>query len=77
MASVVCFASVVMAWYGVNFVLGAGLHSYGFGSGDDRWIYLAGLANISLVVHATWRHRLGQTFTSPPGSLQLCRLQSP
>jgi hypothetical protein len=22
-----------MAWYGVNFVLGVGLHSYGFGSG--------------------------------------------
>jgi len=22
-----------MAWYGVNFVLGAGLHSYGFGTG--------------------------------------------
>lgn len=57
-ASVVCFASVVMAWYGVNFVLGAGLHSYGFGSGDDRWIYLAGLVNISLVVHATWRYRV-------------------
>ncbi len=54
-AAAVCFASVVMAWYGVNFVLGAGLHSYGFGSGDDRWIYLTGLANISLVVHAAWR----------------------
>jgi len=26
--AVVSFASVVMAWYGVNFVLGAGLHSY-------------------------------------------------
>jgi hypothetical protein len=24
---------VLMAWYGVNFVLGAGLHSYGFGTG--------------------------------------------
>jgi cytochrome c-type biogenesis protein CcsB len=29
--SVLCFSLVVMAWYGVNFVLGAGLHSYGFG----------------------------------------------
>ena len=25
--------SIIMAWYGVNFVLGVGLHSYGFGSG--------------------------------------------
>ena len=32
-ASVVCFLSVVMAWYGVNFVLGVGLHSYGFVEG--------------------------------------------
>ena len=30
-ASVVCFLAVLMAWYGVNFVLGKGLHSYGFG----------------------------------------------
>ena len=33
--SVVSFNAVLMAWYGVNFVLGTGLHSYGFGSGDS------------------------------------------
>jgi ABC-type transport system involved in cytochrome c biogenesis permease subunit len=54
--SVVCFSSVVMAWYGVNFVLGAGLHSYGFGSGDNTLVYLAGLLNISLVVHGAMRY---------------------
>src|SRR5262249_19984530 len=31
--SIVAFLSVIMAWYGVNFVLGVGLHSYGFSSG--------------------------------------------
>jgi hypothetical protein len=31
--SVIAFQNVLMAWYGVNFVLGAGLHSYGFGTG--------------------------------------------
>jgi cytochrome c-type biogenesis protein CcsB len=31
--SVIAFLSVLMAWYGVNFVLGVGLHSYGFASG--------------------------------------------
>jgi len=30
---VVAFSLVIMAWYGVNYVLGAGLHSYGFGGG--------------------------------------------
>jgi cytochrome c-type biogenesis protein CcsB len=34
-----CFALVVMAWYGVNFVLGAGLHSYGFGGGGQGWVF--------------------------------------
>jgi ABC-type transport system involved in cytochrome c biogenesis permease subunit len=32
-AAAVCFNGVLMAWYGVNFVLGKGLHSYGFGGG--------------------------------------------
>ena len=31
--AVLAFQCVIMAWYGVNFVLGVGLHSYGFGSG--------------------------------------------
>ena len=37
-ASIVCFMSVVMAWYGVNFVLGVGLHSYGFTEGGGQGI---------------------------------------
>jgi cytochrome c-type biogenesis protein CcsB len=39
--SIGCFSLVVMAWYGVNFVLGAGLHSYGFGGGGRAWVYTA------------------------------------
>jgi ABC-type transport system involved in cytochrome c biogenesis permease subunit len=39
--SVICFSLVVMAWYGVNFVLGAGLHSYGFGGGGKGYVYAA------------------------------------
>jgi cytochrome c-type biogenesis protein CcsB len=39
--SVLCFALVVMAWYGVNFVLGAGLHSYGFGGGGQGYVCTA------------------------------------
>jgi ABC-type transport system involved in cytochrome c biogenesis permease subunit len=29
----VCFATVLMSWYGVNFILAAGMHSYGFEHG--------------------------------------------
>ncbi len=36
--SILAFALVIMAWYGVNFVLGAGLHSYGFGAGGVEYV---------------------------------------
>jgi len=36
--SVIGFLLVLMTWYGVNFVLGRGLHSYGQGSGGAEWI---------------------------------------
>jgi ABC-type transport system involved in cytochrome c biogenesis permease subunit len=36
--SVVAFNLVIMAWYGVNYVLGAGLHSYGFGAGGIQYV---------------------------------------
>jgi cytochrome c-type biogenesis protein CcsB len=36
--SVICFSLVIVAWYGVNFVLGAGLHSYGFGGGGQEYV---------------------------------------
>ncbi|MGZ3724264.1 MAG: cytochrome c biogenesis protein [Pseudobdellovibrio sp.] len=37
-SGVITFSLVVMAWYGVNFVLGAGLHSYGFGAGGLEYV---------------------------------------
>jgi len=33
-----CFLTVIMAWYGVNFVLASGLHSYGFGTGGLPYV---------------------------------------
>ncbi len=39
--SVMCFSLVLMAWYGVNFVLGSGLHSYGFGGGGQMYVFSA------------------------------------
>ncbi|MBI3316111.1 MAG: cytochrome c biogenesis protein CcsA [Candidatus Omnitrophica bacterium] len=42
-SSILGFLLVLMTWYGVNFVLGRGLHSYGFGSGGMTLVmyYLA------------------------------------
>ena len=36
--SVLMFFLVLMAWYGVNFILGKGLHSYGFGAGGQEFV---------------------------------------
>jgi len=36
--AVISFSLVIMSWYGVNFVLGAGLHSYGFGAGGVEYV---------------------------------------
>ena len=58
--AVSCFALVIVAWYGVNFVLGAGLHSYGFGGGGkvfvgSFWAFRA----------STWRPPFGDRAPCP------------
>lgn len=55
-ASVVCFLTIIMAWYGVNFVLGAGLHSYGFGAGGEPYIYSFVVFDALFVAFASWRY---------------------
>jgi ABC-type transport system involved in cytochrome c biogenesis permease subunit len=59
-ASVFCFLSVIMAWYGVNFVIGVGLHSYGFTEGGSQGSMLTIIACVlALPVAAAWRRHLG------------------
>ena len=53
-ASIVCFLSVVMAWYGVNFVLGVGLHSYGFVDGGSQGM-------MTVIILAFWPFRSAAT----------------
>ena len=56
-ASIVAFNAVLMAWYGVNFILGTGLHSYGFGTGGSE-LLIAGVVGLDLlfVAIAAARH---------------------
>ena len=56
-ASVVCFLAVLMAWYGVNFVLGKGLHSYGFGIGGETYVAIGVALDLVFVGFAIWRYR--------------------
>ncbi|VVM07995.1 cytochrome c biogenesis protein [Methylacidimicrobium tartarophylax] len=52
--SVLCFLSVLMAWYGVNYVLGKGLHSYGFGSGAVGPVAGFALAQLLFALWCSW-----------------------
>ena len=52
-----CFSLVIVAWYGVNFVLGAGLHSYGFGGGGKLFMGSFIGAQAIYVALALWRSR--------------------
>lgn len=51
-SGVVAFSLVIMAWYGVNFVLGAGLHSYGFGAGGVEYVAGFVIAHFLFVLYA-------------------------
>jgi cytochrome c-type biogenesis protein CcsB len=70
--SIVGYLGVLMAWYGVNFVLGTGLHSYGFGSGG--YAYVGGFVAFELlvIVAAVLRRRVEQSRTrgAATGELQ-------
>jgi hypothetical protein len=61
---------VVMAWYGVNFVLGAGLHSYGFSTGGRGSVAALTLLQFAYVGGASWlRSRMRSA--AKPGSESL------
>jgi len=55
--TVMAFLGVLMAWYGVNFVLGVGLHSYGFGTGGMGWVLLYVGLQVGFIAAAGVRFR--------------------
>lgn len=61
--SVLAFSSVVMSWYGVNFVLGAGLHTYGFGAGGVEYVAAFVAVHVLFVIYVVTlrQSRLKQT----------------
>ena len=57
--SALCFLGILMTWYGVNFVLARGLHSYGFGGGGLPYVsgFVAG--DIILLLFFSRRYKIG------------------
>jgi cytochrome c-type biogenesis protein CcsB len=66
--TVAAFLSVLMAWYGVNFVLGVGLHSYGFSSGGATAVIVFTSVQLAYVLVAAFIYRRAGRF---PRELQL------
>ena len=69
-ASVVCFLAVLMAWYGVNFVLGKGLHSYGFGIGGETYVATFIVLDLLFVGFAVWRYRTSKSVVAPVDEIE-------
>jgi ABC-type transport system involved in cytochrome c biogenesis permease subunit len=64
-SAIVCYIAVLASWYGVNFLLGAGLHSYGFGGGGSSWVYWAIELDIMYVCIATLIYRKNLAWLRP------------
>lgn len=58
LGSVLAFLLVLMAWYGVNFILGVGLHSYGFSSGGATGMAVFVGLELLWVGFATLRYKM-------------------
>ncbi len=56
MSSIIGFLLVLMTWYGVNFVLGRGLHSYGQGAGGMQWVIYFLIFESVFTALAFWKH---------------------
>jgi cytochrome c-type biogenesis protein CcsB len=76
--SVICFSTVLMSWYGVNFVLGAGLHSYGFGTGGQGYVATYVLAQLAFVAIAWMSNRRNEpaTESNAVSEMNLVRAES-
>jgi ABC-type transport system involved in cytochrome c biogenesis permease subunit len=74
--AVLAFQGVLMAWYGVNFVLGVGLHSYGFGTGGLGWALLFVAAEIGFVSLAVIRETQSARRSSNPPATSTPQLVS-
>jgi len=75
-SGVVCFLAVLMAWYGVNFVLGKGLHSYGFGVGGFGYVLGFVAVELAFVGIAALRRRQGAAGRISPGPHGVVALQA-
>lgn len=55
--SVIGLLAISFTWYGVNYILGTGLHSYGFGSGGEIYYYIFILSQLIFLTIVSYKHQ--------------------
>lgn len=55
-SAILGFAAIVWTFYGVNYVMATGLHSYGFGSGGEFWVALWAIAELVFLIVCRLRY---------------------
>ena len=63
--SVLGFWLVLMTWYGVNFVLATGLHSYGFGSGGGKYVLGYMILETLFLIGVTYKYNKNRPEEEP------------
>jgi cytochrome c-type biogenesis protein CcsB len=58
LGAIAAYLLILMAWYGVNFVLGVGLHSYGFSSGGAKFVSFFIGIEMAWILAATLRVKI-------------------
>lgn len=58
--SIIGLMAISFTWYGVNYILGTGLHSYGFGSGGEGYYFLFLLAELLFLAFCFKQHKQSQ-----------------
>lgn len=62
--SIIGLLAISFTWYGVNYILGTGLHSYGFGSGGEIYYYLFVSFELLFISYFLLKKALTDTSTS-------------
>lgn len=71
-AAVICFALIVWTFYGVNYLMASGLHSYGFGSGNGgAWVAAWAIAETIFIIACKVRLRGRSARAASPTTAKL------
>jgi len=70
LAAAAILGMVVIVWtfYGVNYVMATGLHSYGFGSGGEQWVGLWAVVELAFLGVCWWKKRSARGLAAGAGA---------